>query len=467
MSTTPSQHTLDASLEAKMKIVAQREQQTHYLEERRNRKEILENYLKNSNLSEKDKSELRDELNEKESEYMRFMRAKLSPKDFETIKVIGRGGFGEVKLVVRKGSNEVYAMKLMKKKDMIERKQIEHVRAERDILAQTHFTNDWVVKMYYSFQDEEYLYIVMEYLGGGDMMSLLIKEDIFTEEMARFYIAELFLAIDSIHKLSYIHRDIKPDNILIGYDGHIKLTDFGLCTGFHRIDTSITLKSLIEKAQKEQIKVDLGITTMKQMHDYKHRSRDLVYSVVGTPDYTAPEVFERVGYGKECDYWSIGCILFEMVCGFPPFLSDDAVQTCLKIVNYPESYKFPSRLDLSDEVKDLIHHLICPVNKRYSSIEEVKAHPFFKGFDFNCIEKNIPPYLPKLSSMFDTSNFEDFEEEENFDTKISPQDTKNLAFVGYTYKGFLNVCNPNKKKNSHSGVTLEQIFTSHENNKTN
>ncbi|ELP88017.1 serine/threonine protein kinase, putative, partial [Entamoeba invadens IP1] len=376
MATSPSKKSSDASLEAKMRIVSQREQQVQYLQERQNRKEILENYLKNSTLGDKDKDILRQQLNEKESEYMRFMRTKLSVKDFETIKIIGRGGFGEVRLVCRKGSNEVYAMKMMRKKDMLDRKQVEHVRAERDILAQTHFTNEWVVKMYYSFQDEEYLYIVMEYLGGGDMMSLLIKEDIFPEDMARFYIAELFVALDSIHKLSYIHRDIKPDNILIGNDGHIKLTDFGLCTGFHRIDTSVTLRNLIEKAQKEQIEVDLGATTTKQMHDYKHRSRDLVYSVVGTPDYTAPEVFERVGYGKECDYWSVGCILFEMVCGFPPFLSDDAVQTCLKIVNYPESYRFPSRLDLSDEVKDLIRHLVCPVAKRFNSLGQIQGHPF-------------------------------------------------------------------------------------------
>ncbi|KAL7722182.1 non-specific serine/threonine protein kinase [Entamoeba marina] len=204
-----SQHTMDASLQAKMKIESQKEQRAQYLHDRENRRTILETYLSNS-----------------KSEFMRLTRSKASVKDFDTVKVIGRGGFGEVRLVVKKGTSDVYAMKMMKKKDMIERKQIEHVRAERDILAQTHFTNEWVVKMYNSFQDDDYLYIVMEYLGGGDMMSLLIKEDIFPEEMARFYIAELVLALDSIHRLDYIHRDVKPDNILIGYDGHIKLTDF-------------------------------------------------------------------------------------------------------------------------------------------------------------------------------------------------------------------------------------------------
>ncbi|KAL7722181.1 non-specific serine/threonine protein kinase [Entamoeba marina] len=200
------------------------------------------------------------------------------------------------------------------------------------------------------------------------------------------------------------------------------------------------------------------------MHDYKHRSRDVVYSVVGTPDYTAPEVFEKVGYGKECDYWSLGCILFEMVCGFPPFLSDDAVQTCLKIVNYPESYRFPSRLNLSDEVQDLIRHLICPVSKRYNTVDQIKNHPFFNGFDFDHPILNKPPFIPKLSSMFDTSNFEDFETE-YVDTQKRVKkegDTKDLAFVGYTYKGFLNVMNPQKKSQEIGGVTLERIFTSHE-----
>ncbi|KAL7722137.1 non-specific serine/threonine protein kinase [Entamoeba marina] len=403
-----SQHTMDASLQAKMKIESQKEQRAQYLHDRENRRTILETYLSNSSMSDKEKDMLREQLNQKESEFMRLTRSKASVKDFDTVKVIGRGGFGEVRLVVKKGTN------------MIERKQIEHVRAERDILAQTHFTNEWVVKMYNSFQDDDYLYIVMEYLGGGDMMSLLIKEDIFPEEMARFYIAELVLALDSIHRLDYIHRDVKPDNILIGYDGHIKLTDFGLCTGFHRVDTSVTLRNLIERAQKEQIKVDLGMTTTQKMHDYKHRSRDVVYSVVGTPDYTAPEVFEN----------------------------DDAVQTCLKIVNYPESYRFPSRLNLSDEVQDLIRHLICPVSKRYNTVDQIKNHPFFNGFDFDHPILNKPPFIPKLSSMFDTSNFEDFETE-YVDTQKRVKkegDTKDLAF----------------KSQEIGGVTLERIFTSHE-----
>ena len=200
-----SSKSVSSSLRTKMFIERQRELRERERQERKERSNILENYLKKSNLSEKEKNSLRTELADRENEYNRLKRAKLSVKDFETMKVIGRGGFGEVRLVLKKNTNSVYAMKIMPKKEMIERGQTGHIKAERDILAQTHFTNDWVVNLFYSFQDTRYLYLIMEYLGGGDMMNLLIKENIFSHDMARFYTAELLLALDSIHKLNYIH----------------------------------------------------------------------------------------------------------------------------------------------------------------------------------------------------------------------------------------------------------------------
>ena len=310
-----SSKSVSSSLRTKMFIERQRELRERERQERKERSNILENYLKKSNLSEKEKNSLRTELADRENEYNRLKRAKLSVKDFETMKVIGRGGFGEVRLVLKKNTNSVYAMKIMPKKEMIERGQTGHIKAERDILAQTHFTNDWVVNLFYSFQDTRYLYLIMEYLGGGDMMNLLIKENIFSHDMARFYTAELLLALDSIHKLNYIHRDIKPDNILFDNSGHIKLTDFGLCTGFH-MDHENSYFEIVDKASK------LNLNTLKRTkidkklaHDYKNKKRNLAYSVVGTPDYTAPEVFLQTGYHKECDYWSVGCILFEMLAG--------------------------------------------------------------------------------------------------------------------------------------------------------
>lgn len=149
---------------------------------------------------------------------------------FVKIKTLGIGAFGEVCLACKVDTHALYAMKTLRKKDVLNRNQVAHVKAERDILAEA--DNEWVVKLYYSFQDKDNLYFVMDYIPGGDMMSLLIRMEVFPERLARFYIAELTLAIESVHKMGFIHRDIKPDNILIDLDGHIKLTDFGLCTGF-------------------------------------------------------------------------------------------------------------------------------------------------------------------------------------------------------------------------------------------
>lgn len=169
-------------------------------------------------------------LCQKESNYIRLKRAKMEKSMFKQIKTLGIGAFGQVCLARKEDTGSLYAMKTLRKKDVLLRNQVAHVKAERDILAEA--DNEWVVRLYYSFQDKDNLYFVMEYIPGGDMMSLLIRLGIFKEDLAQFYIAELTCAVESVHKMGFIHRDIKPDNILIDRDGHIKLTDFGLCTGF-------------------------------------------------------------------------------------------------------------------------------------------------------------------------------------------------------------------------------------------
>lgn len=148
-------------------------------------------------------------------------------KDFEPLQIIGRGAFGEVRICRYKETGEVVAMKKMKKMEMLHKNQVAHVRAERDVLVKS--CNEWTVDLKLSFQDEKHLYLVMEFLAGGDLMTLLMRKDILSEEESRFYIAESILAIESVHNLNYIHRDLKPDNILLDKDGHVKLTDFGLC----------------------------------------------------------------------------------------------------------------------------------------------------------------------------------------------------------------------------------------------
>merc|ERR1719189_2679623 len=150
--------------------------------------------------------------------------------DFDCVKTIGRGAFGEVRVVKKKDDNEVFAMKMMKKSEMIAKKQVSHIRAERNLLAAA--DNTWLVRLLFSFQDDSWLYLVMEYCAGGDLMTILMRDDILTEVQTRFYMAELAMAINSVHELKFVHRDLKPDNVLIASNGHVKLSDFGLAKGF-------------------------------------------------------------------------------------------------------------------------------------------------------------------------------------------------------------------------------------------
>ena len=183
-------------------------------------------------LSEEEREERRKEHCAKETEFLRLKRSKLGAADFEAIKVIGKGAFGEVRLVQKVDTGHIYAMKVLRKSEMVSKEQVGHVRAERDALVEA--DHQWVVKMFFSFQDPTNLYLVMEFLPGGDLMTLLMKEDTLSEEVALFYMAETALAIEYIHSLNFIHRDIKPDNLLLDSKGHVKLSDFGLCTGLKK-----------------------------------------------------------------------------------------------------------------------------------------------------------------------------------------------------------------------------------------
>lgn len=265
-------------------------------------------------------------LCQKESNYIRLKRAKMEKSMFKRIKTLGIGAFGEVCLARKEDTGSLYAMKTLRKKDVLLRNQVAHVKAERDILAEA--DNEWVVRLYYSFQDKDNLYFVMEYIPGGDMMSLLIRLGIFKEELAQFYIAELTCAVESVHKMGFIHRDIKPDNILIDRDGHIKLTDFGLCTGFRWTHDSKYYQSgrslrhgcvwapglpvkpprLHAGDHVRQDSMDFSkdwedpancrcSDRLKPLERRKARQhqRCLAHSLVGTPNYIAPEVLLRTG----------------------------------------------------------------------------------------------------------------------------------------------------------------------------
>lgn len=224
----PSAETLEKARMVK-KFIEKKYQKLY--EEEKLRKQYIDNLVQHMhvlNLGEDQQETAQELLKKKEVQLWRKQRAKIKVSDFDSVAIIGKGAFGEVRLCREKeGAEQLVAIKKMKKQEMIKKNQLKHVIAEREILAQA--DNPWIVDLYSSFTDTESLYLVMEYLPGGDLMNQLIKRDIFTEQETRFYMVELVLAIDSVHQLNYIHRDIKPDNILLDRKGHVKLSDFGLC----------------------------------------------------------------------------------------------------------------------------------------------------------------------------------------------------------------------------------------------
>merc|ERR1711920_797148 len=356
---------------------------------------------------------------------MKNKNKKVTVEHFKTVKIIGRGAFGEVRVVRKRDDSEVYAMKTMLKKEMIDKNQVEHIKAERDLLSRA--DNPWLVRLVYSFQDNKYLYLVMEYCGGGDLMTILMREDILTESQTRFYIAELACAINSVHELKFVHRDLKPDNVLIANTGHIKLSDFGLAKKF---DSSN--EDLVNEWQEETSK-ESNIDNSARSKGYK-RSRKLMYSTVGTPDYIAPEVFLRKGYAESVDWWSLGVILYECLVGYPPFYAEKPVQTCKKIVNFRKTFRIPSEADLTDDAKDIICKLICNPKSRLKYRGIVK-HPFFRECNWKNLMVHKPPFLPELASKVDTSNFDDFDTEESLPKKHVKTEgaDQNKVFQDFTF----------------------------------
>ncbi|GAA5940938.1 serine/threonine-protein kinase [Sporobolomyces koalae] len=436
---------------------------------RETRKRLLEKELTRLNLRDDQKDEVRDAWRLSETEYLRDMRARVGVGSFKRLKVIGRGAFGVVSLVRETGSGEVYAMKQLRKSDMLRKGQEGHVRAERDLLASAAMSTRWTVRLAYSFQDVDNLYLVCDFMGGGDLLTLLIEKDVFEESFARFYIAEMLLAIQETHQvLGAIHRDVKPDNFLFSNTGHIAMSDFGLATDFHwshdgayyesqrrellykhgidlddspppRSDHKVPFDPPRDWDDEAGGAPDEGPKSVLGWRD-KNRRR-MAYSVVGTNNYMAVEVLRGAGYGVQADWWSLGVIMFEMLYGYPPFVSKSRQQTRQKILNWRQALRFPSKPKVSREAQDLILSLICEKEARLGSrrverpnsvltrqrsgflnvtgagalpgspaddgAEAIKAHPWFKGIDWSTLHLQTPPFQPKLSSATDTRYFED------------------------------------------------------------
>uniref|UniRef100_A0A671LJT6 Rho-associated protein kinase 1 n=1 Tax=Sinocyclocheilus anshuiensis TaxID=1608454 RepID=A0A671LJT6_9TELE len=344
-------------------------------------------------------------LNRYKDTISKIRELRMKAEDYEVVKVIGRGAFGEVQLVRHKDTRKVYAMKLLSKFEMIKRSDSAFFWEERDIMAFA--DSNWVVQLFYAFQDDRYLYMVMEYMPGGDLVNLMSNYDV-PEKWARFYTAEVVLALDCIHSMGFIHRDVKPDNMLLDKAGHLKLADFGTC--------------------------------MKMNKDGMVRCD----TAVGTPDYISPEVLKSQGgdgyYGRECDWWSVGVFLYEMLVGDTPFYADSLVGTYSKIMNHKNALTFPDDSDISKDAKSLICAFLTDREVRLgrNGVDEIKRHSFFKNdqWAWENIRETAAPVVPELSSDVDTSNFDDIEEdrgeEETFPIPKAFVGNQ-LPFVGFTY----------------------------------
>ncbi|ORY00923.1 kinase-like protein [Basidiobolus meristosporus CBS 931.73] len=328
--------------------------------------------------------------------------------EYEMLKPLAQGEFGMVSVVRKKSTGDVYAMKTMHKQYILRRREQAFYMEERDILARGR-GSWWIPNLHSAFQDHENLYLVMEYVPGGDLFSLLAKRDepILDEQAARFYIAEVILALEELHALGYAHRDIKPSNILIDRTGHIKLADFGSSIQigpFNKITSSVP---------------------------------------VGTCDYISPEILQAQesshdSYGKECDWWSVGIVLYEMLQGDPPFYSESVIETYSRIMRPQDELQFVEDIPLSTTAQDLIRRLLCIKENRLGSngVEEIKRHPFFAGYQWNNRALETPPYIPTSESPFDTGNFLPMEDAQK-PIAISNNDRdlvgKYFPFIGFTY----------------------------------
>jgi serine/threonine protein kinase SCH9 len=296
------------------------------------------------------------------------------PEDFEVLKLIGKGTFGQVFQVRKKDTRRIYAMKVLSKKVIIQKKEIQHTIGERNILVRTATTESpFIVGLKFSFQTAADLYLVTDYMSGGELFWHLQKEGRFVEERAKFYIAELILALRHLHQHNIVYRDLKPENILLDANGHIALCDFGL--------------------SKANLSKD-----------------DTTNTFCGTTEYLAPEVLlDEQGYTKMVDFWSLGVLVFEMCCGWSPFYAEDTQQMYKNIAF--GKVRFP-RDALSQEGRNFVKGLLNrnPAHRlgAKNDAEELMAHPFFHDVDWNALSKKMtqPPFKPKLKSELDTSNFD-------------------------------------------------------------
>lgn len=327
---------------------------------------------------------------------------KVTVASFDFLTVIGQGSFGKVVQVRQKGAGDIFAMKILNKKNIVDRGEVEHTRAEKNILMKV--SHPFLMKLHYSFQDADNLYLVMDFINGGELFFHLQNERRFSNERARFYAAEICLAMAHLHSQGIIYRDLKPENLLVDSAGHIKVTDFGL--------------------SKEGLQDNARTRTF-----------------CGTPEYLAPEVLEAKAYTKAVDWWSVGTLIFEMLTGLPPFYCED--------VQKMYSLKMTAELSIPDyvtpEAADIIKKFLeRNPETRLKELDAIQKHVWFKGIDWDkLLHKEIePPYIPHVAKDSTILIDEAFTKMDVTETLTTPggdsSGSKVDQFEGFTY-------NPKKK----------------------
>lgn len=315
-----------------------------------------------------------DQQQKKPVTYGANTSGKYSLTDFQILRTLGTGSFGRVHLIRSNHNGRFYALKALKKHTVVKLKQVEHTNDERRMLSIV--SHPFLIRMWGTFQDSQHVFMVMDYIEGGELFSLLRKSQRFPNPVAKFYAAEVCLALEYLHSKDIIYRDLKPENILLDKNGHIKITDFG----------------------------------------FAKYVPDVTYTLCGTPDYIAPEVVSTKPYNKSVDWWSFGILIYEMLAGYTPFYDANTMKTYEHILN--SELKFPSFFH--PDVQDLLSKLITrDLSKRLGNLqngsEDVKAHPWFSEVVWEKLLARYieTPYEPPIQQgQGDTSQFDRYPEEE-------------------------------------------------------